>query len=92
MTNNTRTFWLSFANQEGCGGVVIIDLDGTKISLDDNWMVPAIRKSIELGINPGPKYEVHGQELPPDEIPERFKHRLLDHDDVDHLNAGVALQ
>jgi hypothetical protein len=92
MTKNTRTFWLSFANEDGFGGVVIIDLDGTKISLDDKWMMPAIRKSIDLGINPGPKYAVQGHELPPDEIPERFKHRLLDCDEVNHLNAGAALQ
>ncbi len=75
MTNNTRTFWLSFANEDGFGGVVIIDLDGTKISLDDKWMMPAIRKSMTSASTPVPNTRCRGMSCHRMKSPERFKHR-----------------
>jgi len=79
------TFWLSFANKNTFGGVVIIDLYKDEIDVEGPFLA-AIRKSIRLRINPGPGYSVQGQELPPDEIPEQFKHRLLGRAEADLLN------
>jgi hypothetical protein len=48
-----------------------------------------IRKTIRLGCNPG-NGSVQIQTLPKDEIPERFKNRLLTADEADLLNVGGA--
>jgi hypothetical protein len=45
-----------------------------------------VRKTIELGCNPGDG-GVQIQRIP-DEIPGRFKNRLLTEDEIDLLNAG----
>jgi hypothetical protein len=98
---DTKTFWLSFADANGFGGVVIVDLGKDEIGAERSigfihtshpgsrsmpWVIAAIRKSIRLKINPGPDYSIAAQELPPNEIPEQFKNRLLAAADVELLN------
>ena len=88
---NLRTFWLSFANEDEFGGVVVVDLCRYEIDPDDEGPVfSAVHKSIRLGLNPGQNYSVQGQELPPDEIPAQFKHRLLGAADVEQLNSQAT--
>ena len=64
------TYWLSFANEKEFGGAIVVDVE-------PETFVAAVRKTIEMGINPGPGYSVQGKRLPPDEIPAEFKNRLL---------------
>lgn len=80
-----KTFWLSFADENQFAGVVIVDLDAEEIGAERPFFA-AIRKSIKLKINPGPDYSVQGHELPPNEISEQFKNRLLAQADVELLN------
>jgi hypothetical protein len=47
-----------------------------------------MQKTTELGCNPGPDHVVQMQQVRTDEIPERYKNRLLTKDEVDTLNAG----
>jgi hypothetical protein len=84
------TFWLSFANKNEFKGVIVIDIADDEIG-DDTPFEAAITKTIRLGINPGPGTSVQGQSLPPSEIPDRFKNRLLDQSEVAHLNATGGL-
>lgn len=49
-----------------------------------------IRKTIELGCNPGDG-SVQAQKIPGDKIPDSFKNRLLTQAEVNYLNAGGAL-
>jgi hypothetical protein len=86
MSNQERkTFWLSFAYEDGFAGVAVVDLSTDEISADTP-IEAAIHKTIRLKINPGPDTSVQMQELPPDEIPEQFKNRLLGRAEVDLLN------
>jgi hypothetical protein len=79
------TFWVSFANDDEFLGVAIVDHDDA--DSDSATIVQTIvRKTIELGCNPGDG-GVQIQRIP-DEIPERFKNRLLTEDEIDLLNAG----
>jgi hypothetical protein len=86
MSEQTRkTFWLSFADDERFAGVAVVDVCRDEQGADTPF-IAAIKKSIKLKANPGPDYAVQGQELPPDAIPEQFKHRLLGEAEVDLLN------
>ena len=45
---------------------------------EKQWYFAALRKTIRMGINPGPQYSVQGRRLPGDrDVPEEFKNRLL---------------
>jgi hypothetical protein len=83
--SSLKTFWLSFANENEFGGVVVVDVRKDEISAQRAFFA-AIEKSIRLKINPGPDYDVHGHEIPPDVISQQFKHRLLSRAEVDLLN------
>lgn len=72
------TYWISFATEFG---VAIVDDD------DASDAVTIVRRTIELGCNPG-SGSVQIQKLLNDEIPERYKNRLLTKDEVELLNAG----
>ena len=74
------TYWVSFATDNEFLGVAIIDMDAEKPSAID-----IVEKTIDLGCNPGDG-SVQAQRIP-DEIPERFKNRLLTKDEVALLNA-----
>ena len=80
------TFWVSFANEDECIGVAVVDDD------DASDATTIVRKTIELGCNPGPDSSVQIQKIPDDAvpIPERYKNRLLTKAEVDVLNAGKA--
>jgi hypothetical protein len=83
------TYWLSFANEDEFGGVVIVDLSDIEIG-SRSWIEAAVRKTTDLGVNPGTKYSVRGQRLrPPDAIPDHFKNRLLSEAEVDMLNSRM---
>jgi hypothetical protein len=85
------TFWVSFANEEGGLGVAIVDVDDTNATtIELETMEKIVRKTIELGCNPGPDNSVRIQKIPGDEIPERYKDRLLTKGEVDDLNTGMA--
>jgi hypothetical protein len=79
----TETYWLSFANEKEFGGVIIVDVDGPF------GILAAIRKTIEMGINPGPGYSVKGMQVPGDAAPANFKNRLLDAAEVRRLEGGL---
>jgi hypothetical protein len=80
-----RTFWLSFATEDGFLGVAIIDLTPDEIG-DDDWIGPAVVKARSLGANPGG--HVQGSEIPQEDyIPEGFKHRLLNEHDIHRLKS-----
>jgi hypothetical protein len=81
-----NSYWLSFANAHGFGGVVIVDLDLSGKSKADK-ILAAVSKTIELGVNPGPQYSVQMQTLPVTEISDRYKNRLLTAAEVDALSA-----
>jgi hypothetical protein len=83
-------FWLSFANEECFGGVVVVDLAESEIG-EDIPVLAAVKKTIERGMNPGPGYSVQCQRLPADEIPPRYKNRLLTTADVNELIACRSL-
>jgi hypothetical protein len=85
MNDPLKTFWLSFANENEFGGVVIVDLRRDEIGTE-RAILAAVKKSIRLKANPGPDYSIQAHEIPPDEIPEQFKHRLLSRAEVDLLN------
>jgi hypothetical protein len=82
------TFWVSFANDDEFLGVAIVDFDDREFDPDDRRKLveAVIRKTIEVGANPGDG-GVQAQKIP-DELPERFKNRLLTKDEVALLNAG----
>ena len=71
------TFWVVFAK---CVGVVVVDGDSNVETI--------MQKTTELGCNPGPDHVVQMQQVRTDEIPGRYKNRLLTKDQVDTLNAG----
>jgi len=78
------TYWLSFAKEKEFGGAIVVDVEPEEVELEitggsdtEKMFVAAVRKTIEMGINPGPGYSVQGKRLPPDEIPAEFKNRLL---------------
>jgi hypothetical protein len=81
------TFWVSFATEEEFLGVAIIDMDDDEGATDRERAERVIRRTIELGCNPGDG-SVQAQRIPDDKIPDSFKNRLLGQDEVDHLNAG----
>jgi hypothetical protein len=79
------TYWLSFANDHEFGGVVVVDLCHDEIGNEGPFMA-ALYKTMDLGIDPGTHYEVQGQRLPPGEIPDAYKNRLLlDKTELDRL-------
>lgn len=76
------TFWVSFATEEKFLGVAIIDMDDATATAE-----AVIEETIRLGCNPGDG-SVQVQRIPASErIPDRFKNRLLDRDEVAHLSA-----
>ena len=75
------TYWVSFATDDEFLGVTIIDMDD-----EEPTAMNVVKKTIELGCNPGDG-GIQVQRIP-DEIPERFKNRLLTQDEVALLNAG----
>ena len=77
------TYWVSFADEDACLGVVIVD------ETDDSDAESIVRKTIELNANPGGG-DVQIQKIPGHDIPQRFKNRLLTKAEVDLLNAGVG--
>ena len=79
----TATFRVSFADEDGCAGVAIIDL-----VTDD--VKDIVRETIVRGCNPGPDYEVQVSRVPTEEIPDSYKNRLLNKTEVELLNAGNA--
>jgi hypothetical protein len=86
------TFWVSFANEEDCLGVVIVDADDSNATtIELETMKTIVQRTIELGCNPGPDCSVQFRKIPCDyEIPARYKNRLLTKGEVDHLNSGRA--
>lgn len=89
------TFWVSFSTEEKFLGVAIVDFDDSTYDRDNlgdrrDLAEAVIRKTIELGCNPGDG-SVQTQRIPGDKIPDSFKNRLLAQDEVDHLNAGGSL-
>lgn len=86
--SRTRTYWLSFANGNECGGFAVVDVREGEIGKAGAFFA-AIRKSLQLRINPGPDYNVDGREIPPDAIPEEFKHRLLGRAEAEALNPKM---
>ena len=86
-----RTFWLSFANEERFGGVVIVDMQEDELKGFDEGsrIVPVTAKTIKLGINPGGEYDVLMYAVPPSRhIPEHYKHRILDHAEADKAQGN----
>jgi hypothetical protein len=85
----TRTFWLSFADEDGFRGVCVIDVDADeaaaiKPELDARfpkhapgaeWQAAATRKTWQYGCNPGG--QVGFAEIPP-ETPVPRNRRLTD--------------
>jgi hypothetical protein len=80
----TETYWLSFANEHEFGGVVVVDLCRDEIG-NEKPIIAALYKTMDLGIDPGTHYEVQGQRVPPGEIPDAYKNRLLDEAELDRL-------
>ena len=69
MSTEQRWWWLSFADDDGFRGLVILEAPG---------FIAAVEKSRELGINPGG--QVRGLEIPPHGMhlfPEKYRNRLL---------------
>lgn len=64
--NDLGLWWLSFADETGFKGVVIVEAYG---------FTDALFKTNALGINPGG--EVRGDRVDPDFIPEALRNRLL---------------
>jgi hypothetical protein len=93
--DHMATFWVSFATEEKFLGVAIVDFDDSTYDREDpndrqELVAAVIRKTIELGCNPGDG-SVQSQKIPGDKIPDSFRNRLLGQDEVDHLNAGGFL-
>jgi hypothetical protein len=84
-----KTFWLSFANGEEASRFAIIDLRDDEIGKAEA-LFAAIRKSLALGINPGPDYVVDGREIEGNTVPEEFKHRLLGRAEAETLSPWGA--
>jgi hypothetical protein len=89
------TYWVSFSTEEKFLGVAIIDFDDNTYDRSDpgdrqDLAEAVIRKTIELGCNPGDG-SVQAQRISGDKIPVRFKNRLLTQDDVDYLNTRGPL-
>ena len=64
--NDLGLWWLSFADESGFKGVVIVEAFG---------FTDALSRSHALGVNPGG--EVQGSRITPDGIPEAMHNRLL---------------
>jgi transcriptional regulator with XRE-family HTH domain len=84
----TKTFWLSFTNENEVGGFAIVDVHESEIG-KAGALFAAIRKSLQLGINPGPDYIASGREIEPNVIPEEFRHRLLGHAEAASLGGKL---
>jgi|SRR6516164_1000097 hypothetical protein len=85
-TDTPTTYWLSFTNGTEFGGVAIVDVGADEIGKAGAFFA-AIRKSLQLRINPGPDYSADGREIPSDTIPEEFKYRLLSRTEADSLKV-----
>jgi hypothetical protein len=85
-TDTPITYRLSFTNGTKFGGVAIVDVGADEIGKAGAFFA-AIRKSLQLRINPGPDYSADGREIPSDTIPEEFKHRLLSRAEADSLEV-----
>jgi len=85
-TDTPTTYWLSFSNGTEFGGVAIVDVGVDEIGKAGVFFA-AIRKSLQLRINPGPDYSADGREIPSGTIPEEFKYRLLSRAEADSLKV-----
>jgi len=85
------TVWLSFATDETFGGLVIVDVEDDNKE-DEILMLDAVRKTILLNINPGPKYQVVGRVVRCINVADQFKNRLLSREEAEMVEQGPGLK